>query len=258
MTRLFFILSFLFFCCVSKAQDSTVVPIDPPKISTIKYTEKDIQVDSRKVTVKHFDKNFKKKYTDPEFIYEYKAPEKNWWDHFKHWLANLFAKLFNFKSVKTSLDFVVILFRVIMVLVVVALIYFIAKALTKQEGRWIFGKNANKKAIFYSDAEKNIHLLDFEKLIKESIEAGEKRVAVRYYYLWLLKVMAQSNYIEWDIEKTNSDYLYELQQPVHKEEFMYLSYLYNYIWYGEFEIDDIVFRKTENRFKNALKMFGNG
>ncbi|WP_289665846.1 DUF4129 domain-containing protein [Flavobacterium panacagri] len=258
MTRLFFILSFLFCCCVSKAQDSTAVPIDPPKISTIKYTEKDIQVDFRKVTAKHFDKNFKKKYTDPEFIYEYKTPEKNWWDHFKHWLASKFANLFHFKSVKTSLNFVVILFRVIMVLIVIALIYFIAKALTKQEGRWIFGRNANKKAIFYSDAEKNIHLLDFEKLIKESIESGEKRIAVRYYYLWLLKVMAQRNYIEWDIEKTNSDYLYELQQPIHKEEFMYLSYLYNYIWYGEFEIDDIVFRKTENRFKNALKMFGNG
>lgn len=260
MTRLLFILSFLFCFSVSQAQDSLAVPvlIDPPKISSIKYTEKDIQVDSRKVTVKHFDKNFKKKYTDPEFVYEYKAPEKNWWDHFKYWLASKLANLFNFKSVKTSLNFLGILIRVLAVVIVIVLIYFIVRAITKQEGRWIFGKNANKKSIFYSDAEKNIHLLDFEKLIKESIEAGERRIAVRFYYLWLLKVMAQHNYIEWDIEKTNSDYIYELHQPAHKEEFIYLSYLYNYIWYGEFEIDDVTFRKTENRFKNALKTFGNG
>ena len=150
------------------------------------------------------------------------------------------------------------LLRIIGVAVIIVVIYLIVKAIINKEGQWIFGKNANKRNVYYSDLEKNIHLLDFEKLIKESLEAGEKRTAVRYYYLWLLKTMAQHNYIEWDIEKTNSDYLYELQQPIHKEEFMYLSYLYNYIWYGEFEIDDIVFRKTQNRFKNALKMFGNG
>jgi hypothetical protein len=69
--------------------------------------------------------------------------------------------------------------------------------------------------------------------------------------------MAQNHYIEWDIEKTNSDYLYELQSPVYKEEFTYLSYLYNYIWYGEFEIDDSTFKKAENRFKNSIKTFSN-
>ncbi|MBZ4034427.1 DUF4129 domain-containing protein [Flavobacterium sp. 17A] len=257
MTKFFFILSFLFCFGISTAQDSTIVPEDPPKIATIKYTEKDIQIDSATIEAKHFDKNFKKKYTGPEFIYEYKVPEKNWWDNFKQWLARLFSNLFRFKSAQTSLNFVVILFRIIAILVIITVVYFIAKNISNQEGKWIFGK-PDKKTLFYTDAEKNIHLLDFEKLIRESIENNEKRIAIRYYYLWLLKTMAQHNYIEWDIEKTNSDYLYELQQPAHKEEFTYLSYLYNYIWYGEFEIDDIRFSNTENRFKKALKTFGNG
>ena len=56
----------------------------------------------------------------------------------------------------------------------------IIKAIIAKEGQWIFGKNAHKKTIYYSDIEKNIHLLDFEKLIKESIAAGEKRIAIRY------------------------------------------------------------------------------
>ncbi|MNK69689.1 hypothetical protein D3C87_890840 [compost metagenome] len=257
MNRFFIFLYFLFSLSTLNAQD-TLVKEDPPKIIGIKYTEKDIKVDSGAIEARHFEKNFKKKYTDKNFVYEYKESEKNWWDHFKHWLARQIANLFNFSSVKTSLDLISVLFRIIAILVVITLIYFIVKALIKREGRWIFGKNADKRALFYSDAEKNIHLLDFEKLIKESIEAGEKRIAVRYYYLWLLKVMAQHHYIEWDIEKTNSDYLYELHNPTHKEEFTYLSYLYNYIWYGEFEIDDATFRKTENRFKKALKTFGNG
>lgn len=135
------------------------------------------------------------------------------------------------------------------------MIYLIVKAIINKEGQWIFGKNSNKRTVYYSDIEKNIHLLDFEKLIKESLESGEKRAAIRYYYLWLLKIMAQNNYIEWDIEKTNSDYLYELQRPAHREEFTYLSYLYNYIWYGEFEIDETTFNKAQSRFKKAIKTF---
>ncbi|MNG25700.1 hypothetical protein D3C84_1105960 [compost metagenome] len=94
-------------------------------------------------------------------------------------------------------------------------------------------------------------------MIQESIQNGEKRLAIRYYYLWLLKVMAQNNYIEWDIEKTNSDYLYELKSPANREDFTYLSYLYNYIWYGEFEMDETTFTKAENRFKKSIKTFSN-
>lgn len=256
MNKFFFFLYFILHCSSINAQDSIVTP-DPPKVESVKYTEKDIRIDSDPVTAKHFEKNFKKNYNDSDFNYEYKKPEKNWWDHFLDWLASIFRNLFHFKTSEAALDFVGILIRVIAVIVIVVVIYFIAKALINNEGRWIFGKDSTKKAIFYTDAEKNIHLLDFEKLIAESIASGEKRIAVRYYYLWLLKVMAKNHYIEWDIEKTNSDYLYELQRPVHKEEFTYLSYLYNYIWYGEFEIDTDTFFKTQNRFKNALKTFGN-
>lgn len=255
MNRIFFILYFLFFCGISNAQDSSYTE-EPPLIPSVKYTEKDIYIDSEPVEAKTFSKNFQKKYTDPEFVYEYKAPEKSLWDRFKDFIASILRKIFSFSNPQASLKFAAIFLRIIAVIVIVLVIYLIVKAIINKEGQWIFGKNANKRNVYYSDIEKNIHLLDFEKLIKESLEAGEKRTAVRYYYLWLLKTMAQHNYIEWDIEKTNSDYLYELQSPKHREEFTYLSYLYNYIWYGEFEIDDTTFNKTENRFKNALKTFG--
>ncbi|OXA97388.1 DUF4129 domain-containing protein [Flavobacterium oncorhynchi] len=254
MNKFLFILSFLFFCGISHAQDSLVTE-EPPKINAVKYTESDIQIDSSTVEAKAFSKNFKKKYTDQDFIYEQKAPEKSYWDRFKDWLASILRNIFSFSTTEASLKFTVLFLRIIAVLVIVLVIYLIVKAIINKEGQWIFGKNSQKRTVHYSDIEKNIHLLDFEKLIKESLASGEKRTAVRYYYLWLLKTMAEHNYIEWDIEKTNSDYLYELQKPAHKEEFTYLSYLYNYIWYGEFEINDTTFNKAENRFKNALKTF---
>lgn len=254
MNKFLFILSFLFFCGISHAQDSLVTE-EPPKINSVKYTEADIQIDLSTVEAKTFSKNFKKKYTDQDFIYEQKAPEKSYWERFKDWLASILRSIFSFSTTEASLKFTVLFLRIIAILVIVLVIYLIVKAIINKEGQWIFGKNSQKRTVHYSDIEKNIHLLDFEKLIKESLASGEKRTAVRYYYLWLLKTMAEHNYIEWDIEKTNSDYLYELQKPAHKEEFTYLSYLYNYIWYGEFEINDTTFNKAENRFKNALKTF---
>lgn len=257
MYRNFILFIFLFFFSISNAQDS-LSTVEPPKIATVKYTEKDIQIDSSTVKTQKFTKNFKKKYASSEFVYEYKAPEKGIWQRFIEWLASIYRSIFHEQNAQDSVNYVAIFLRTIAVLIIVFVIYLIVKALINKEGQWIFGKNSNKRNVYYSDIEKNIHLLDFEKLIAESLQSGEKRVAIRYYYLWLLKVMAQNRYIEWDIEKTNSDYLYELQRPAHKEEFTYLSYLYNYIWYGEFEIDETSFIKAENRFKNAIKTFSNG
>ena len=105
----------------------------------------------------------------------------------------------------------------------------------------------------YEDVEKNIHLVDFEKLIKETLKSGEQRLSIRYYYLWLLKKMSDKNMIEWDIEKTNSDYLYELKEPLFKSDFEYVSYLYNYIWYGEFELDEPTFEKAKSVFEKIIK-----
>jgi len=100
-------------------------------------------------------------------------------------------------------------------------------------------------------------LVDFEKLIQKSLELDEKRLSVRYYYLWLLKKMSEKHIIDWDLEKTNTDYLYEIKNQAQKEEFAYLSYLYNNIWYGEFELDDTTFVKTKNAFEKSIKTINN-
>jgi hypothetical protein len=101
--------------------------------------------------------------------------------------------------------------------------------------------------------EQNLHTTDFEKLIKNCLTSGENRLSIRYYYLWLLKKMSDKELIIWDIEKTNSDYLYELKNQSDKEQFEYLSYLYNYIWYGEFDIDEESFERAKIAFEKAIK-----
>ena len=75
--------------------------------------------------------------------------------------------------------------------------------------------------------------------------------------MWLLKKLAANEIIVWDLEKTNSDYLYEIKNQASKDEFEYLSYLYNHIWYGEFDIDQETFDKAKTAFEKSIKNLPN-
>ncbi len=77
-------------------------------------------------------------------------------------------------------------------------------------------------------------------------------MATRYYYLWLLKTLSDRNIIEWDIEKTNGDYLNEISNLELKNEFQFLSYVYEYSWYGEFNLNETDFEKTEIAFLKLI------
>ncbi len=253
MNKLLIIVLF-FFCSTVGAQDSLAVA----KKEKVIFTEKDIAVDSSYVALKPFAKNFKKNYTDSKFIYEFKTPEKNAWDRFKEWLAHLLDRIFSFSNNKTATHFTSVLIKVLAVGIVLGVIFMIVKAIMNKEGQWIFGKNSDRKIINYDEIEKNLHFVDFEKLIQNSLQLGENRLTIRYYYLWLLKKMSNNQIIEWDIEKTNSDYLYEIKDEVLKEEFAYLSYLYNNIWYGEFALNETTFDKAKIAFEKAVKKVNNG
>ena len=253
MNKILIIILFFFSSNIG-AQDSLALA----KKEKIVFTKKDIAIDSAFITLKPFAENFKKKYNDKEFIYEFKTPEKNAWDRFKEWLAHFFKNIFRFTDSKSATNFVEISLRIIAILIVVVVIYMIVKAILNKEGQWIFGRNSDRKIINYDEIEKNLHLVDFEKLIQKSIESGENRLTIRYYYLWLLKKLSEKQIIEWDVEKTNSDYLYEIKNEVQKEDFAYLSYLYNNIWYGEFELDETTFTKAKNAFEKSIKKINNG
>ena len=52
---------------------------------------------------------------------------------------------------------------------------------------------------------------------------------------------------------TNNDYRNEIEALKVKKEFTYTSYLYNYIWYGEFDVNDEQFDKAKRAFVSFIK-----
>ena len=93
---------------------------------------------------------------------------------------------------------------------------------------------------------------DYEALLLRAVKNKNFRLATRFYYLSLLKKLSQKEYIEYHKEKTNSDYLFELKDEKVRSHFSYLSYIYSYVWYGEFPVDELKFSTIEEKYQSFI------
>lgn len=241
------LLCFLFFAF--SGMDAALAAAEKPKMIG---TEKDVKTDDSLFAPLKFNPNFKEKYKSGEFQYEVKATEKGVWERFKEWLVYWLRKIFGLSD-GASHDILNIIFKVLATIIVLYVIYLIAKVILNKEGQWVFGKSTTKKVVTDEDIERNLQHVDFEKLLAATLQSGNQRLAIRYYYLWLLRKMSEKSIIDWNPEKTNSDYYYEIKNEGLRQDFSYVSYLYNYIWYGEFEITDTNFETIRDTFEKLLQ-----
>ena len=101
----------------------------------------------------------------------------------------------------------------------------------------------------YIAFEENIHEIEFEDEITRAVRLGNYRKAVRLRFLNVLKDLTDRGHIQWRINKTNFEYIAEIQpQTALKKDFTDITLLYEYIWYGEFTI-------TEKEYAHAASKF---
>ncbi|MGO1584557.1 MAG: DUF4129 domain-containing protein, partial [Mesonia sp.] len=89
---------------------------------------------------------------------------------------------------------------------------------------------------------------DIEALIKEAIAKGDLRLAVRYYYLLILRELKDNQFIAYEQEKTNEDYLKEIKSSQLSSPFEKLTHLYDFVWYGNFSINSQQYKTAEEDF----------
>lgn len=206
-------------------------------------------------TIFHHPRKFENltvKYTDNEFNYLEKTKvDTSAWDRFWSAVGRFFSNLFDFGNGVKALSGIEILMKIIALLVIIFVVYLIVKIILNKEGGWIFGKSA-KKITVSEITEEDIHSMDFNSSITRAKKENNWRLATRYYYLSLLKSFSDKDIIEWDIEKTNADYLNEISNLELKKEFQFVSYVYEYSWYGEFELTKNDFERTETTFQKLI------
>ena len=177
------------------------------------------------------------------FNYDKLPPKPNPLEQFLYWLSQ---KMDGALGSKTSKN---VWFFVKYVLILMAL-YIVLKTFLKIDVNGLFFKQQqrNKRQLKHSELVENIHEIDFEKLIGEAIEKKKYRLAVRLYYLKTLKKLTDNDLIHWQINKTNVDYMREMQTQTLHNDFRQLTHWFDYVWYGSFELNAESFADIEAHF----------
>lgn len=230
--KLIYILTiFLLFASNSFAEKDTLAPF---------FDKSEIEI--RKID----ESNLEKFKNDEDFNYYriYKSPE-TLWDKLKYFIRKIINFLFNNQKP------IGILIRYIIILILISAIIFF---LVKSKFRRLFFKNKTvSEDILTSEINEDINKLDIEDLIKKAKLDKNWRLATRYYYLKLLKLLSTNEIIVWEINKTNRDYINELRESNYFEKFKKLSKIYNYVWYGDFSISETDFIAISVEFDTVLQ-----
>ncbi|WP_149277529.1 DUF4129 domain-containing protein [Pareuzebyella sediminis] len=186
---------------------------------------------------------------DDAFNYEIIQGKPTWWNDFKSWLGNLFLRFFEWLfGVEKAKGFLAIFFRIIPYILLGVLIYLLTKFFLKVSTSPLMNRTANDTSVHLSEEEYLIKNEDLQPLIQKALKDKNYRLAIRFYYLYLLQVMTEKGLIQWEIQKTNYDYLLELEKTALQQPFGHITNLYDHIWYGDFPIN-------EQRYLNAEKSF---
>ncbi len=108
--------------------------------------------------------------------------------------------------------------------------------------------------ITVDNVEQYIHESDIDRFLREAIAAGNFPLAIRLYYLQVIKKLSETGAIRWSREKTNRDYLRETRAHRAAAEFRATTRIYERVWYGNQQIDESAYQKLEPEFKNLLTL----
>jgi hypothetical protein len=204
------------------------------KAATIVYTKNtDISKE------KEFSSNLKDKYSDKDFQYKENTPEKK---------SN--SAPINLGIINALVFFMSQIFPYVLAGILIFIILKLVLGFDLQFWKANHTSKRKKEKLIYED--EDLDEIDLETLLKQSIDQKEFRLAIRYYYLSSLKGLSTKRIIDYHKDKTNSEYLFEIENKALKSQFSYLSYIYTYVWYGEFPLDEQHFKAAQNKYQSFL------
>ena len=117
----------------------------------------------------------------------------------------------------------------------------------------LFSSRGNNKLKNYGEiTSETIDNIEVQTLIDNAERDQDFRLAIRYYYILVLKTLSLKKLIIFEDDKTNSEYLNEIAHLKFSNHFAYTSYLYNYIWYGEFPLSTDQYNIAKQSFNTLL------
>lgn len=195
--------------------------------------------------------NIKKYKSNKTFNYSKKAPKINVLNHIASWLKNAISKFFEWLfGVEYAKGIVKFIFTIFPYLILAFLIFLLLKFFLKVNTKKLLTGEKEKPEENFTTDEEIIKKQNINLLINQAVKNKNYRLAIRYYYLLILKNLNKNNYIKWQDQKTNTDYIAEIKVPELKQAFTKITTIYDYVWYGEFPVNAIDFENFKLQFEN--------
>lgn len=220
---------------------------------TVNAQEPEIKKDSSAIDVTYFKENIKERYTDSDFNYSINDTGG------VNLIQSVFRKFFGWLQDIFGIDIDVnykVLEYIVYAILGAGTLFLLIRFLMQTPINSIF-KNESRTIDSIYFTEETLTETNFDKLTKKAIKKGNYRLATRYLYLKSLQHLSKKEIIKWNFDKTNSEYITEIKNKDTKDLFKRASYIYDYVWYGEFSIDEDNFNQNQVLF-NQLNNANNG
>ncbi|WP_299365742.1 DUF4129 domain-containing protein [Winogradskyella sp.] len=232
---LVFLLSFCHLCI---AQERAPVILDDTPVERQVITEEDLD------TYK----------TDKDFNYIEVEYKESFLDRVYRWFRNILRRFWEaIFGVGTASGFLYFVFRILPYILLGLLVFLLLRFFLKVNSNKILTKSKEKGSVAITEEEQIIKNEDIPALIREAIHQKNYRLAIRYYYLLSLKYLTENETISWQPQKTNEDYIKEIDKINLKDSFKNITRIYDYVWYGEFGVDALKFEALKQPFENLNK-----
>jgi hypothetical protein len=110
----------------------------------------------------------------------------------------------------------------------------------------------NTDVLNLEELEANLETTDIDPHLQKAIDSKNFTLAIRLYYLSILKELTLSNLIRWKKDKTNQHYLFELREQTHFDPFKQITLIFERVWYGNSVFDESAFNSVQPVFKDFL------
>ncbi len=178
---------------------------------------------------------------EKEFRY---ANDPSYWEVEKAAENSAFEKLFFFLATSPVMRWIG---YIVLALIILLIVYQVAAV----NNFFVFSRSGKKKNKHGEEGE-DMSEIDLNDKIRESVTNSEYRIAIRYLYLKTLKVLAERNAIKMHAKATNNDYLQQMRDSSGYDEFVLLTRIYEYVWYGEFQPANQQFEKIHTNFNQFI------
>lgn len=95
---------------------------------------------------------------------------------------------------------------------------------------------------------------ELERFLREALQASNYKLAIRIYYLMIIKGLSNRNWIKWKRDKTNYDYLREMKNNPHYGVFKNITHQFERVWYGDTHLQENDFKKIQPDFQTFVSL----